>query len=84
MWISARRLLLASGDRDLLEGLVRGRNTAQKVALRARIILPIQVRESTSQLGAVNRHSGFGAWDFAVCREPQRSEARALANHSGS
>jgi transposase len=39
MWSSARRLLLASGDHDLLEGLVRGRNTAPKVALRARIIL---------------------------------------------
>ena len=39
MWTSARRLLLASGDQPLLEGLVRGRNTAQKVALRARIIL---------------------------------------------
>ena len=39
MWTSARRVLLAWGDRDLLEGLVRGRNTAQKVALRARIIL---------------------------------------------
>jgi transposase len=32
-------LLLASGDGVLLQGLVRGRNTAQKVALRARIIL---------------------------------------------
>ncbi len=32
-------MVLASGDRDLIEGLVRGRNTAQKVALRARIIL---------------------------------------------
>lgn len=39
MWISAQRLLLASGDQAVLEGLVRGRNTAQKVALRARIIL---------------------------------------------
>jgi len=39
MWTSARRLLLAVGDEDLLQGLVRGRNTAQKVALRARIIL---------------------------------------------
>src|SRR6266849_3729791 len=39
MWTSARRLLLASGDREIVEGLVRGRNTAQKVALRARIIL---------------------------------------------
>ena len=39
MWTSARRLHLASGDREIVEGLVRGRNTAQKVALRARIIL---------------------------------------------
>ena len=39
MWTSAGRLPLASGDRVLLEGLVRGGNTAQKVALRARIVL---------------------------------------------
>jgi transposase len=39
MWTSARRLPLVAGDRDLLEGLVGGGNTAQKVALRARIVL---------------------------------------------
>jgi len=39
MWTSARHLPLASGDRDLLEGLVRGGKTAQKVALRTRIVL---------------------------------------------
>jgi hypothetical protein len=39
MWTCAQRVFLALGDRDLLEGLVGGRNTAQKVALRARIIL---------------------------------------------
>ena len=39
MWTSARRLRLASGDHALREGLVRGGNTAQQVALRARIIL---------------------------------------------
>lgn len=36
---SLRGLLLASGDRELLEDLVRARDTAQKVALRAGIIL---------------------------------------------
>jgi transposase len=39
MWTCARRILLAPGEQELLEGLVRGRNTAQKVVLRARIIL---------------------------------------------
>ena len=39
MWTSAQPILLAPGDWELLEGLVRARNTAPKVALRARIIL---------------------------------------------
>jgi transposase len=39
MWTSARRVSLAPEDRKLLAGLVRGGNTAQKVALRARIVL---------------------------------------------
>lgn len=39
MWTAAKPLSLAPGDRDLLEALVRGRNTAQKVALRARIVV---------------------------------------------
>jgi transposase len=39
MWTPAQLVLLAPGDRELLEGLVRARNTAPKVALRARIIL---------------------------------------------
>lgn len=39
MWKPAKALAVAPEDRALLEGLVRGRNTAQKVALRARIVL---------------------------------------------
>jgi transposase len=50
VWISARRLPVTSGDRDLLEGLVRGRNTAQKVALRARIVLGAAEGSSNNRL----------------------------------
>lgn len=39
MWTPAQPVVLAPGDRELLEGLVRARNTAPKVALRVRIIL---------------------------------------------
>ena len=39
MWSPAKATPLWAQDRDLLETLVRGRNTAQKVVLRARIVL---------------------------------------------
>jgi len=39
MWKPAAPLVLAPGDRALLEALVRGRNTPQKVVLRTRIVL---------------------------------------------
>jgi len=39
MWDTAEALSIRAQDRQLLEALVRGRNTPQKVALRARIVL---------------------------------------------
>lgn len=39
MWKPAAPLRVASGDREVLEALVRARKTPQKVALRARIVL---------------------------------------------
>ncbi len=39
MWSPAKATPLSAQDRDWLETLVKGRNTAQKVVLRARIVL---------------------------------------------
>ncbi len=39
MWERAEALLVRREDQELLNALVRGRNTPQKVALRARIVL---------------------------------------------
>lgn len=55
MWAAAKAMPIAPRDRELLEALVRGRQTAQKVALRARIVLgAVQGRSNHSlakQLG---------------------------------
>jgi transposase len=50
MWTAAQALRLVPRDRELLEALVRGRNTAQKVVLRARIILGASTGCSNHQL----------------------------------
>lgn len=50
MWTPAQSLLLRPRDRELLEALVRGRNTAQRVALRARIVLGAAAGRSNNSL----------------------------------
>ncbi len=50
MWTAAQALPLAPRDRELLEALVRGRNTAQKLVLRARIVLGSAQGCSNNQL----------------------------------
>jgi len=50
MWTSAEALPLGSPDRELLEALVRGRNTAQKMVLRARIVLGAAEGHSNNRL----------------------------------
>jgi len=50
MWKPAKALAVAPQDRALLEGLMHGRTTAQKVALRARIVLGASEGRSNAQL----------------------------------
>lgn len=50
MWKPAARLPVPSDDRALLEALVRRRNTPQKVALRARIVLGAAEGQSNARL----------------------------------
>lgn len=50
MWTAAQALLLWPREQDLLHALVRGRNTAQKVALRARIVLGAAEGRSNNSL----------------------------------
>ena len=50
MWKPAKALSVTPEDRALLEALVRGRNTAQKVALRARIVLGAAEGQPNAQL----------------------------------
>ena len=84
--------LLASGDRDLLEGLVRGRNTAQKVALRARIILGATEGFSNNRFGqTVGRHAPHDSVVASALRAgwrrgvaSRRSSPRASQAHRGS
>jgi transposase len=50
MWKPARALRVSPDDREWLEGLVRGGNTAQRVVLRARIVLGAAMGKSNSAL----------------------------------
>lgn len=50
MWDTAEALPIRAQDRQLLEALVRGRNTPQKVALRARIVLAAGEGQSNHRL----------------------------------
>ncbi len=50
MWESAEALSVPGEDRELLNALVRGRNTPQKVALRARIVLGAAAGEANNRL----------------------------------
>jgi len=50
MWDTAEALPIRTQDRELLEALVRGRNTPQKVALRARIALGAAEGQSNHHL----------------------------------
>ena len=50
MWDTAEALPIRAQDRQLLEALVRGRNTPQKVALRARIVLAAAEGQSNHRL----------------------------------
>jgi len=50
MWEKAEALKLRSGDRRKLERLVRGRNTAQKVVLRAQVVLGASEGRSNNEL----------------------------------
>lgn len=50
MWKSAEALSVSVQDREWLMGLVRGRNTPQKVALRARVVLGAAAGQSNNSL----------------------------------
>ena len=50
MWKSAEALAVSVADREWLMGLVRGGNTPQKVALRARVVLGAAAGQSNNSL----------------------------------